>query len=77
MKDIDGNQAENKAWRKCKRVVLHAACGEIHVDIGETELIEDLLDRENFPNLEPWVPVIHRDTLHLLHPIFTACGGEA
>ena len=78
MREIEKNRDKNKAWWTCKHVVLHAACGPIHGDIRRNEeFIEYLLDPERFPLFGPWVPVIHCDTLHIVHPIFTPCEGTA
>lgn len=77
MRDIEKEQDKNKAWKRCKHVVLHAPCGPLRGDIRDKEFIGYLFDPDNYPLSGPWVPVIHLDTLHIVHPRFTACEGTA
>ena len=76
MQQIEDHPDENKAWRECEYVVLHSAVGRMEGTLRSPTFIESLLDPCMF-KAGPWVPVVHRDTLHLVHPVFTECEGEA
>lgn len=78
MHQIENNSGENKTWRDCRRLVLHIENGPLTGDLIEHWFVESLLNTDNFPfSKRAWVPVVVRDTLHLLHPIYTPCEGEA
>jgi len=78
MEEIMKKSEKSKAWRRAKSLVLHSARGPMVSTVANCEPeIELLLDPRNFPVGGPWTPVIHGDTLHLIHPYYTFCEGEA
>lgn len=79
MQQIEKRNGKIKAWGNARYFVLHNLAGQKSGLIATCEPeIELLLNRKNFPITgEPWVPVVHGDTLHLIHPDYTACEGEA
>lgn len=78
MQQIENNPGKIKTWRECRHVVLHSAGGRISGDLIDPAFIESLLNPDNFQfSGRTWVPVVVRDTLHLVHEIYTPCEGEA
>lgn len=77
MREIETQFGESKTWRNCRRVVLHSACGRLEGELRNPPFIEMLLDPSYAFFSIPWVPVVVRDTLHLMHPVWTPCEGEA
>lgn len=77
MQEIANRNGKNKTWRNCKYVVLHSAAGRLTADLRNERFIESLLDPAASAFSIPWTPVVVRDTLHLIHVIWTPCEGEA
>lgn len=78
MRNLINNPDKIKAWKRASSLVLHSLIGPIEGTVAYCEAeIEELLDPDNFPTSGAWVPVVRDDTLHLIHPYFTACEGEA
>lgn len=78
MQDLARNSDKFKAWRQATFVVLHGHKGAMRGLVANCRPeIELLLEPEHFPIEGPWVPTVHGDTLHLVHPFYSVCEGEA
>lgn len=77
MRDIEKEQDKNKAWDHCRRLVVYSIDGQWSGDLRCKDFVEYLVNPSYGKDEGPWVPVVHRDTLHLIHPVFTHCEGSA